>query len=221
MGPSGCGKSMMMDVLAGRKSTGTVNGVIEYASHTPSKAFLRRITGYVEQFNTLLENLTVYEMLMYTAELTRPRTESFADKRDAVEALIAKLALGVCRDTKIGNPQLDRGISGGQAKRVNVGIALITQPRVLFMDEPISGLDSYTSNEIMQVVKNLVNDGLTLCATLHSPTPFTFNLFDKVYFLLRGHVVYFGDRGMSNDCILFVFIVFFSECIELFRNHGS
>eukprot|EP00210_Caulerpa_lentillifera_P006025 g5758.t1 len=199
MGPSGCGKSMMMDVLAGRRSGGTIRGTIEYANRIPSKAFLRRITGYVEQFNTLLENLTVHEMLMYTAELTRPMTESLISKKSAVEALIGKLALGVCRDTKIGDPQLDRGISGGQAKRVNIGIALITQPRVLYMDEPISGLDSYTSNEIMQVVKNLVNDGLTLCATLHSPTPFTFNLFDKVYFLLRGYVVYFGDRASATS----------------------
>ena len=58
------------------------------------------------------------------------------------------MALEKCRNTKIGNPQLDRGISGGQAKRVNIGIALITNPKVLYMDEPISGLDSYTANEV-------------------------------------------------------------------------
>ena len=62
--------------------------------------------------------------------------------------LISKMALEKCRNTKIGDPQLDRGISGGQAKRVNIGIALITNPKVLYMDEPISGLDSYTANEV-------------------------------------------------------------------------
>ena len=74
-------------------------------------------------------------------------TENYESKKRAVNDLIDKLALEKCRNTKIGNPQLDRGISGGQAKRVNIGIALISNPRVLYMDEPISGLDSYTSNE--------------------------------------------------------------------------
>ena len=69
MGPSGCGKSLMMDVLAGRKTKGTINGEITYAGVKPSQMFLRRVTGYVEQFGTLIENLTVYEMLLYTIEL--------------------------------------------------------------------------------------------------------------------------------------------------------
>ena len=88
-----------------------------------------------------------------------------------------------------------RGISGGQAKRVNIGIALVTNPRVLFLDEPTSGLDSYTANEVMSVVKSLAQQGITVCATIHSPTPYTFNLFDRLLLLLRGDVAYFGPSG--------------------------
>lgn len=106
--------------------------------------FLRRYTGYVEQFDTLLPTLTPYEMLLYTAELKRDRKEPIEEKKRVVESVIEALALETCRNTPIGSA-LTRGISGGQAKRVNIGIALVSNPRVLFLDEPTSGLDSFTS----------------------------------------------------------------------------
>ena len=98
--------------------------------------------------DTLLDILTVQEMLMYTAELKRSVKEPLEKKKQEVDKLINKLALESCKNTKIGNA-LRRGISGGQAKRVNIGIALVTNPRVLFLDEPTSGLDSYTANEVI------------------------------------------------------------------------
>lgn len=84
-GPSGSGKTTLLDLLAGRKTTGRTKGDILFAGNKPTRPFLRRYTGYVEQFDTLLPILTVEEMLMYTAELKRPRSESRADKRAAVE----------------------------------------------------------------------------------------------------------------------------------------
>ena len=80
-------------------------------------------------------------------QMKRPIDEPLASKKAAVDELLDKLALASCRDVKIGS-QMSKGISGGQAKRTNIGIALITNPRVLFLDEPTSGLDSYTSNEV-------------------------------------------------------------------------
>lgn len=147
MGPSGSGKTTLLDVLAGRKTAGKLQGSITFAGHKPSKMFLRRYTGYVEQFDTLLDMLTVEEMLLYTAELKRKVEEPLEKKKAEVEKLLDKLALKPARHTQIGNA-LNKGISGGQAKRVNVAIALITEPRVLFLDEPTSGLDSYTANEV-------------------------------------------------------------------------
>lgn len=88
-----------------------------------------------------------------------------------------------CRHVKIGNP-LQKGISGGQAKRTNIGIALITSPRVLFLDEPTSGLDSFTANEVMTVVQGLASSGVTILATIHSPTAYAFSLFDSLMMLV-------------------------------------
>mmetsp|Transcript_15663 Transcript_15663/g.27086 ORF Transcript_15663/g.27086 Transcript_15663/m.27086 type:complete len:488 (-) Transcript_15663:808-2271(-) len=136
-------------------------------------------------------------MLMYTAEMKRNMAEPLADKKEAVEQLLKRLALDGCKDVMIGSATV-KGISGGQAKRTNIGIALITNPRVLFLDEPTSGLDSYTANEVMTVVKHLVADGTTICATIHSPTSYCFKLFDQLMMLVRGQVLYFGDIAEST-----------------------
>eukprot|EP00210_Caulerpa_lentillifera_P004876 g4654.t1 len=120
-------------------------------------------------------------------------TETYESKVTAVDALLQKLALDECQHVKIGS-SLNRGISGGQAKRVNIGIALISNPCVLFLDEPTSGLDSYTSNEVVTVIKNIAVDGTTICTTIHSPTPYAFNLFDTLMLLNRGKTIYYGPR---------------------------
>ena len=133
-------------------------------------------------------------MLRYTAELKLDLSTPAADKAAAVESVVSTLALEQCRGVVIGS-DLQRGISGGQAKRVNIGIALISGPQILFMDEPTTGLDSFTANEVMDVVKKLAAGGITVAATIHSPTAYTFNLFDRLMILLRGKVVYFGRQG--------------------------
>ena len=192
MGPSGSGKTTLLDLLAGRKNAGVIEGEVKFGSQKPSMQFLRKYTGYVEQFDSLLPSLTVEEMLLYTSELKRPMSEPMEAKRAAVQKVLKKLALDSCKDVRIGS-QMAKGISGGQAKRTNIGIALITNPRVLFLDEPTSGLDSYTSNEVMTFVKSLLTDGVTIVATIHSPTQYCFSLFDSLTMLVRGRLVYFGS----------------------------
>eukprot|EP01026_Neomeris_dumetosa_P044309 TRINITY_DN37288_c0_g1_i5.p1 TRINITY_DN37288_c0_g1~~TRINITY_DN37288_c0_g1_i5.p1 ORF type:complete len:593 (-),score=52.46 TRINITY_DN37288_c0_g1_i5:42-1727(-) len=197
MGPSGSGKTTLLDILAGRKTQGEVTGDILYRGQKASKKFLRKFAGYVEQFDTLISQLTVREMLMYTAELKRSQSESKQQKEQIVTEVIRKLALKVCENITIGSA-LQRGISGGQAKRTNIGLALVTQPKVLFLDEPTTGLDSYTANDVMNVVKRIVVDGVTICATIHSPTQFAFDLFDSMMMLVRGEVVFFGPNNDSK-----------------------
>lgn len=205
MGPSGCGKTTLMDVLAGRKSTGTVSGEIYYGTSKPTLSFLRRHTGYVEQFDTLCDNLTVYENLMYTAEMKLPMEMPIAEKQERVNKLIEDLDLVKCRDTLIGNAQR-KGVSGGQAKRVNIGVSLISDPKVLYLDEPTTGLDSFTSDELMKHVSKICANGLSVCATIHSPTPYCFHLFHSLLLLAGGLQVYFGPTSQ--------------DMVEYFQNGG-
>ncbi|CAK0786885.1 hypothetical protein CVIRNUC_010099 [Coccomyxa viridis] len=213
MGPSGSGKSTILDLLAGRKTVGEQEGNILFSGARPTQGFLKRHTGYVEQFDTLVPELTVREMLLYTAELKCPRSEPLSQKRRRVHQLLSTLALQGCAHTVIGNV-LTRGISGGQAKRTNIGIALITNPQVLFLDEPTSGLDSYTTHEVMTVVRSLLGRGITICATIHCPPPHTFNLFDRVLIMQRGRVAYFGLNGQPA-------INYFYDHFEKIRKKGS
>jgi ABC-type multidrug transport system ATPase subunit len=138
MGPSGSGKTTLLDVIAGRKSGGKITGRVCYNGKAATSAVLKQKVGYVEQFDTLIPELTVCQMLMYAAELKLSETTSLAEKKGKVEHVLNQLSLLECRDTVIGDA-LRKGISGGQAKRVNIGLALLTSPSVIFLDEPTTG----------------------------------------------------------------------------------
>jgi ATP-binding cassette subfamily G (WHITE) protein 2 len=194
MGPSGSGKTTLMDILAGRKNAGTIEGSVLMNGSKPgeyAEENLKDIIGYVEQFDTLVCELTVWQMLSYTAELKLPSTTTSKEQQDRVEEVIQMLDLESCRNTVIGNA-LQRGISGGQAKRVNIGLALITRPSVLYLDEPTSGLDSRTANEVVELLRNLAKEGRTVVCTIHSPTGHAFTLFDDLYMLHGGQTTFDG-----------------------------
>ncbi|CAG9464483.1 unnamed protein product [Pedinophyceae sp. YPF-701] len=196
MGPSGCGKTTLLDVLAGRKTTGDIRGQIRFDGRKPTLATLQMHTGYVEQHDHLLSVLTVEEMLMYQAELKTKLSVPREKKVAAVQDMLSILNLKGAAGTKIGSA-LSRGISGGQAKRVNIGIALITEPRVLFLDEPTSGLDSFMADEVVQCVRRLASSGVTVCSTIHCPSAFAFGLFDRLLLLNQGRVIYDGPGGQT------------------------
>mmetsp|Transcript_22486 Transcript_22486/g.56832 ORF Transcript_22486/g.56832 Transcript_22486/m.56832 type:complete len:738 (-) Transcript_22486:770-2983(-) len=199
MGPSGSGKTTLMDLLANRKtmSKATVQGDILYAGLPIQRETLAMVSGYVEQFDTLAGELTVRQMLLYTAELKLPRTVSAFEKEKLVDSVIRKLSLENCKDTVIGSV-LQRGISGGQAKRVNIAMALITRPAVLYLDEPTSGLDSYTANEVVLLLKSLAQEGRTVVCTIHSPTALAFSLFDDLIMMRDGKVIYHGELAKAQ-----------------------
>jgi len=135
---------------------------------------------------------------MYTAELRLPTNLSKTEKLARVEEVIDTLGLQQCQHTVIGNA-LQRGISGGQCKRVNIALALITKPAVIFLDEPTSGLDTFMANEVATALEGLARAGRTIVCTIHSPTAFAFSKFDDLVMLRRGKTVYGGPVSSALE----------------------
>ena len=195
MGPSGSGKTTLVDVLTFRKNTGKRSGTITYDGQKPGSNFLRHAVAYVQQDDALIENLTVVETMRYNYDLITGGRYKRSDGR--VETVLEQLALDGCRDVLVGNA-FQRGISGGQRKRVNIACSLLRDPSVLVLDEPTSGLDSFTAYEVISVVKTLSNAGLTVLSTIHAPSTSVFHLFDRLLVLLDGRMVYAGDVASSS-----------------------
>lgn len=192
MGPSGSGKTTLLDLVACRKNTGTVTGELLLNGQPLTEGRAKANMSYVEQTNTLLESLTVEEMLMYTAALCWP-WKPREWRQQHVNSLISTLGLEKCRGSLIGGTQL-RGVSGGEARRTFVGVALVAQPQVLLLDEPTSGLDSFRARELMSFIKLLVvQRGITVATTIHQPSNAIFSVFDRLMLVLRGRIVFFGE----------------------------
>eukprot|EP00958_Prasinococcus_capsulatus_P011214 scaffold1106_cov608-Prasinococcus_capsulatus_cf.AAC.17 len=141
MGASGAGKTTLLDVISKRKSTGRIEGEVLFDGSPLLKKDLIQLSAYVEQFDNLNPTLTVKENIMYHSELkcAQGETQHEREKRiQRVNWMITDLALDKCKDNVVGG-SLDRTISGGQAKRTNIGMGLVTEPRLIFLDEPTSG----------------------------------------------------------------------------------
>ncbi|KAG0269130.1 hypothetical protein DFQ27_004703 [Actinomortierella ambigua] len=197
MGPSGAGKTTFLSILAGKvaKTAGSikVNGVEQ------TLTLWKKLIGFVPQEDVMLPDLTVREILMHSARMRQPVHMSHNAKRLKVLQVIQFLGLGQIMDSRIGDVET-RGISGGERKRVNIGMELVASPSILFLDEPTSGLDSATSLEVCKLLKQIARDqALTVAAVVHSPSPHAFQQFDDLLLLgAGGRVVYFGPRDRAS-----------------------
>ncbi|KAF1760644.1 hypothetical protein GCK72_008893 [Caenorhabditis remanei] len=126
------------------------------------------ISGFAQQQEIFVPTLTVDEYLMIQAKLRMQ--ESQAIRRERVDEIIEMLGLNKRRDSKIGNPGLVKGISGGEARRLTFACELLSNPSLMFADEPTSGLDSFMAASVVQIMRNLANSGRTLIAIIHQPT---------------------------------------------------
>jgi len=188
MGPSGSGKTTVLDILANRKTVGNIDGQILFEGKTCPRSQLKRVVGYVEQFDTLVPELTVRQMMLYTAAL---KLQVSTEEREArVDEVIEQLELKACQDTLIGD-SLSKGVSGGEAKRVNIGLSLIPSPPVMLLDEPTTGLDSHIANGVVALLAKLAH-GRTICCTIRSPTARAFGYFDQLLLLRQGCNIYCG-----------------------------
>jgi ABC-type multidrug transport system ATPase subunit/ABC-type multidrug transport system permease subunit len=193
MGPSGAGKSTLLDMISGRSAPS--NGeIIRYDSGDPVKPF----SNYVEQDDALLGVLTVRETLYYSAKLSMPVESSKKEINERVDEVLNGLGLQSVKNNRIGTP-IQRGISGGQKRRVTIGSALVAMPQVLFLDEPTSGLDIHTAYEVMKSIASFAQKRqIAICATIHSPNWDIFSLFEDVLLLAEGKTIY---NGKVNDVV--------------------
>ncbi|CAN1263961.1 ABC transporter G family member 15 [Linum perenne] len=190
MGPSGSGKSTLLDSLAGRLSKDVImTGKVLYNG---KKRRLDAGVAYVTQEDVLLGTLTARETLMYSAMLRLPNSHSKQEVSDVVEATISEMGLQDCSDTLVGNWHL-RGLSGGEKKRLSIALEILTRPRILFLDEPSSGLDSASAFFVVQSLRNIARDGRTIISSIHQPSSEVFALFDDLFLLSSGEPVYFGE----------------------------
>lgn len=192
MGASGSGKSTLLNVLNGSEepSSGRVliNGVDIHKN--PEK--VEGVVGYIPQDDLLMEDLTVFENLYYAARLCFCQY-SKAEITELVEKVTQQLGLTEIRNLKVGSP-LQKTISGGQRKRVNIGLELLREPTVLFVDEPTSGLSSRDSENIMDLLKELSLRGKMIFVVLHQPSSDIFKMFDTLLILdVGGFQIYYGN----------------------------
>lgn len=204
MGSSGCGKTTLLNCISGKLMENNVctsgNVFVNGRNMKRLSPKTRQSWAYVFQDDFILETMTVYEALYMSAHLRLPNTLSAVDKKDKIESIIRWLDLSGCQNTMVGN-SLKRGISGGERKRLAIGMELITNPSVIFLDEPTSGLDSYTAISVVEKLKTLAfQDHIhrTIVSTIHQPSSQMFYLFDRLIFLQDGKMLY---RGATDAVI--------------------
>ena len=192
MGPSGAGKTTFMNTLAGRAAYGRTTGEILINGKLDSVHNYSPWVGFVPQDDIMLRELTVFENLAFYAELRLPPAMEQAEKDRIVSSVIDVLGLSHIAHSPIGD-ETTRGISGGQRKRVNVGMELVSWPSLLFLDEPTSGLDSTTSMDLLKGLRASADAGCNVVVVLHQPSFPLYCLFHDVLLLGRGgQTVYLG-----------------------------
>ncbi|CAG7941378.1 unnamed protein product [Penicillium olsonii] len=200
MGSSGAGKTTLLDVLAQRKTEGTINGSI-LVDGRPLPVSFQRSSGYCEQLDVHEPYATVREALEFSALLRQPKELSKAEKLAYVETIINLLELHDIADTLIG--QVGAGLSIEQRKRVTIGVELVSKPKILiFLDEPTSGLDGQSAFNTVRFLRRLADYGQAVLVTIHQPSAQLFSQFDNLLLLAKGgKMVYFGKIGEDGSCI--------------------
>lgn len=202
MGPSGSGKTTLLNNMAGRLRDDLTTKYKKYGSLTfnglaPSEDVVHAICSFVTQDDdALLASLTVRETLRYAAGLRLPKWMTNQEKMQKAEDILLKMGLKDCADNLIGN-DIIKGISGGEKRRVTIAVQILTEPRVLLLDEPLSGLDAFTALSIMDVLQGLANEGRTLIVTIHQPRSDLFAHFGNVLLLARGGYPVYAGPGQE------------------------
>ncbi|XP_045029361.1 ATP-binding cassette sub-family G member 1 isoform X2 [Daphnia magna] len=201
LGPSGAGKTSLMNILAGLKTSG-IEGRIDVNGVERERKTFRKRSAYIMQKDHLLSNLTVDEYMTAAAHLKLGNGVSNQEKQCAIEQVMKTLGLTVSRQTRISC------LSGGECKRLSVGLELINNPTILFLDEPTSGLDSSSSLQCVGLLRNIAKSGRMVVTTIHQPSSRLLEHFDHLYIVAEGSCMFQGPvqslvpylRTMNLNC---------------------
>lgn len=199
MGPSGAGKTTFLNALAGKPTGCEISGLVLINGKVESVLSYRKIIGFVPQDDIVHGNLTVEENLWFSARCRLPADMSKADKVLVVERVIESLGLQVVRDSLVGTVE-KRGISGGQRKRVNVGLEMVMEPSLLILDEPTSGLDSASSQLLLRALRREALEGVNIIMVVHQPSYTLYKMFDDLILLAKGGLIaYHGPVKRAEE----------------------
>ncbi|KAG1346221.1 ABC transporter G family member 37 [Cocos nucifera] len=198
MGVSGAGKTTLMDVLAGRKTGGYIEGNITISGYPKKQETFARISGYCEQNDIHSPQVTVYESLAFSTWLRLPAEVDSTTKKTFIEEVMELVELTPLRDALVGLPGVN-GLSTEQRKRLTIAVELVANPSIIFMDEPTSGLDARAAAIVMRTVRNTVDTGRTVVCTIHQPSIDIFEAFDELLLLKQGgEEIYVGPLGRHS-----------------------
>ncbi|TYI81111.1 hypothetical protein E1A91_D05G132800v1 [Gossypium mustelinum] len=202
MGVSGAGKTTLMDVLAGRKTGGYIEGNITVSGFPKKQETFARISGYCEQNDIHSPHVTVYESLVYSAWLRLANDIDAETRKMFIEEVMELVELDSLTHAIVGLPGVN-GLSTEQRKRLTIAVELVANPSIIFMDEPTSGLDARAAAIVMRTVRNTVDTGRTVVCTIHQPSIDIFEAFDELFLMKRGgQEIYVGPLGHHSKYLI-------------------
>ncbi|RDX65618.1 ABC transporter G family member 39, partial [Mucuna pruriens] len=202
VGVTGAGKTTLMDVLAGRKTGGYIEGSISISGYPKKQATFARISGYCEQNDIHSPNITVYESIVFSAWLRLGKEVKREIRKMFVEEVMNLVELNPVRNFLVGLPGID-GLSTEQRKRLTIAVELVANPSIIFMDEPTSGLDARAAAIVMRTVRNTADTGRTIACTIHQPSIDIFEAFDELLLMKRGgQIIYNGPLGQQSQKLI-------------------
>ncbi|KAL8118563.1 hypothetical protein AgCh_016184 [Apium graveolens] len=201
MGVSGAGKTTLMDVLAGRKTGGYIDGNVTVSGYPKKQETFARIAGYCEQNDIHSPHVTVYESLLYSAWLRLPSEVDDEKRKMFVNEVLELVEMDTLKEALVGLPGVN-GLSTEQRKRLTIAVELVSNPSIIFMDEPTSGLDARAAAIVMRTVRNTVDTGRTVVCTIHQPSIDIFEAFDELFLMKRGGLELYAGPVGRHSCEL-------------------
>ena len=199
IGSSGAGKTTLMNFLSRKIQNRNLksSGEILLNNKNVAPSVINRISCYVMQDDILEPTMTPLEILMFTAKLKLNLSVTEIEQR--VYKMITDLHLIHCINTRVGST-VKRGISGGEKKRTSIAVELISDPKIIFLDEPTTGLDSYNAYQVILLLSHLSKKGKIVIYTIHQPSSEIFYILDNICILAAGKTVYYGTKSKCFDC---------------------